>query len=542
MSHSDSSKASGSNANGTTARGTTVTRRNWLKITGAAGVTGLAGCTGDGSSNTDGTTTGGSDGVTTIEYWRWPHSTEPSNAGEDQIVKLFNEGPGAEKGIKVKQVKNPFGDHRTKVKTAIGSDSAPDIAWTFLDRYYETAGKDRSTIEEEAPYVYMDNYVSDDWVGDFYDKPVSQQQAKFGGLVAPPFISGLSPGLMYLNVDAWKEAGLGEIPSGTWSWQEYLDAVEAMHGVKVNGSTVNGTGIGLKDANTTEWNNFLGTTSPTAGSLIGNGYQREDDKYVLTTASDPELETWNNLFGKPIENGWTNNPMAYDFIEMQEPFVNGQIGLLHHATYSRVEFGEQADFDWAIIPYPTKGGNGNYSVYTAGIGVLITMTAFKKEVGGNPEAAAEFIKFRNNARNQYRWFNTSSQSVPNEGAYKLMNEEGVSDFVKQTGGKKIMDRIDGAMKEYDSVKEAIKKRYPDIKTTEGGAPVTTSPTGIASGRVGETMGGALQRLAQNNNQNPKKEIVNAEIKWGELIKRSDSAKLAESSSGYNKPDPKAGPI
>lgn len=519
-----------------------VSRRNWMQLAGAASVAALAGCTSMGGNKTNGAAAGGKDGVTTIEYWRWPHSTEPSNNGEDQIVKLFNEGPGAKKGIRVKQVKNPFGDHRTKVKTAIGSNSAPDVAWTFLERYYETAGKDRSTIEEEAPYVYIDNHVSDDWIGDFYDKPISRQQAKFGGIVAPPFISGLSPGLMYLNVDAWKKAGLGKIPSGTWSWQEYLKAVKAMHGVKVNGSTVNGTGIGLKDANTTEWNNFLGPTSTVAGSLIGNGYQRKDGKYVLTTGSDPEIETWNNLFGKPIKNGWTNNPMAYDFIEMQEPFVNGQIGLLHHATYSRVEFGQSADFEWAIVPYPTKNGNENYSVNSAGVGDIISMTAFKEEVGARPEAAAEFVKFRNNAQNQYRWFNTSSQAVPNESAYKLMNEDGVSDFVKKTGGKKIMDRIDKAMKEYGPVRKAIKKRYPNIKTTAGGEPVTTTPTGIASGRVGETMGGALQRLAQNNNKNPKEEIVNAEVKWGELIKRSDSGKFAESSRGHNKPEPKAGPL
>ncbi|MFC7130729.1 ABC transporter substrate-binding protein [Haloferax chudinovii] len=551
MSDSNSNGTGDSGAGSSGSRGTTrLTRRNWIRTAGAAGIAGLAGCTGGGSgndgggtdSNGDGTTTGGSDDVTTIEIWRWPHSTEPSNTGEDEIVELFNEGPGAEQGIHVEQVKNPFGDHQTKVKTAIGSKSAPDIAWTFTQQYYDFAGKDRSTIEEEAPYVYIDDYVSDDWLGDFYEKELSNQRTKFGGVVGAPFISGLQPGLLYLNVDAWEAAGLGEVPTDSWSYEEYLEAVEAIHGVEANGSMVNGVGIGLKDATGSEWSNFPGTIGVTAGSLIGNGYQRQDDKYVLTMASDPELEAWNEMFGKPLANGWTNNPLSYDYLETQEPFIGGQIGLLHHATFSRVQFGQEADFNWEIVPYPTKGGNENYSVFSAGAGVLVTMTAFKEEVGGNPEAAAEFIKFRNNARNQYRWFNTSSQAIPNKGSYELMNSEGVSDFVEQTGGKDIMARADAAYSEYQSVREAIKSRYPDIKTTSGGAPVTDVPSGIASGRVGEALGGMLQRLAQNGNSNPQEAFTQAEGQWADLIVQADDTEFAEESRGYNKPEPKAGPI
>ena len=521
-------------------------------MAGVAGVTALAGCEGDGGGGGDGqdggTGSGGSTGTggggtTTIEFWRWPHSTEPSNTGEDEIVQAFNEGPGAEKGIKVEQVKNPFGDHRTKVKTAIGSDNAPDVAWTFTDQYYDTAGKDRSTIEAEAPYVYIDDYVGDDWLGNFYEQELAPQRSKYGGVVGAPFISGLTPGLMYVNVDAWEAAGLGDLPSGSWSWQEYLEAVEAIHGTDVNGTTVNGAGIGLKDAHTTEWQNYVGDVGSTTGSLIGNGYQRQDDKYVLTMASTPELEAWNHFWGTPIEEGWTNNPMAYDFLETQEPFAAGQIGLLKHTTYSRVQFGQEAEINWDIIPFPTKGGNSNYSLYEAGLGgLIISFTAFKEEVGGNPEAAAEFIKFRNNARNQYEWFNVSSQSVPNQGSYELMESEGVSDFVKQTGGKELMDRIDESYRNFQAVRDAVTSRYPDIKTTETGAPVRNVPTGIASGRVGETVGGMLQTFAQNGNSNPEQAFTDAETKWADLIRQSDDAQIAEDSVGWNKPEPQTGPL
>lgn len=119
--------------------GRSITQRNWLQITGASSISVLAGCMGGG--NGDGT----------IEYWRWPHSTEPSNTGEDEIVKAFNDGPGAEQGIEVRQVTNPFGDHNQALRTAIGGGDAPALAWTQPANLYDYTDKDRSTIEENAP-------------------------------------------------------------------------------------------------------------------------------------------------------------------------------------------------------------------------------------------------------------------------------------------------------------------------------------------------------------------------------------------------------
>lgn len=546
-----------------------MTRRRWIRATGAAGVAALAGCGGGGSETTapgdgadggdgsdggdggdgddggTGTTVGSPSGdVTTIEYWRWPHSTEPSNTGEDEIVEAFNDGPGAEQGIQVEQVTNPFGDHGQAVRTAIGSDDAPDVAWTFTRQYFDPVGNDRSTIESEAPYAYIDNYVDDGVFDQFYQPYMDIQESLFGGIVGLPFISGLSPGLMYVNVDAWDAAGLGDLPEGSWSWEEYQNAAEQIHGTEVNGTTVNGVGVGLSDAaSNQEWDSYLENASRTAGSLIGSGYQNSDGQTVLTIASDPEVEGWNALVGTPMENGWTNNPGAYEFLEMQDPFVSGQIGLLHHTTFSRVEFSDQADFEFDIIPYPTKNGEENYGLYTPDtVAAVILFTTFKEEVGANPEAAAEFIRFRNNARNQYNWFNTSSQVVPNQGAYEIMQDEGVSDFVEQTRGLDVQQRVNQAMEDFAAMQEAIVNRYPDVATNEAGNPITSVPKNVASGRVHEAMGGALQRLAQNNNSDPQAQLTQAEEQWAQHIQNSEDNAIDESSIGYNQPEPQAGPL
>ncbi|WP_187367369.1 extracellular solute-binding protein [Haloferax sp. KTX1] len=532
-----------------TKTGRRVTRRNWIQMAGATGVAALAGCSGggdggNGGSNDgsgDGATAGGDGGMTTIEYWRWPHSTEPSNTGEDEIVQAFNEGPGAEQNIRVEQVTNPFNDHNQALRTAIGGNDAPAIAWTFPAQLYDYSGKDRSTIEENAPFAFVDQYMEDSFRNQFWQPFWDWQESRFGGLVGVPFISAIQPGLMYVNVDAWEAAGLGELPQDSWSYEEYLNAAEQIDGTEVNGTSVNGVGVGLGDAvSAAQWDAYLEQLSRTAGSLIGSGYLNEDDEYTLTLASDPEVEAWNTFCGIPIANGWTNNPGAYTRDGIQDPFSAGQIGLLPHATFSRVEF-SQADVNFEIIPFPTKDGNDNMPVYGAG-GWEVMFSAFSENVGGQPEEAWEFIKFRNNARNQYNWFNTSSQTVPNQEAYQIMQDEGVSDFVESSGGLDVMDRTNEAMNQYAAQQEAIKSRYPDIKVTEAGSPVTTAPKLVGSGRVHEAVGGALQRLNQNGNQNVEQIFTDAENTWADLIADSDDAAFAESSRGYNNPTPGASPL
>jgi len=530
-----------------------VTRRNWIQMATAGGIAALAGCSGDGGDGGDGGGDGGDGGdgatngdtgqMTTIEYWRWPHSTEPSNTGEDEIVQAFNEdGPGAEQNIRVEQVKNPFGDHNQALRTAIGGGDAPEVAWSFPAQLYDYSGKSRSDAEENAPFVFVDEYFGDEYRNQFYEPFWNWQEQRFGGLVGVPFISGLSPGLMYVNVDAWNEAGLGDLPEGSWSYEEYLSAVEQIDGTEVNGTTVNGAGVGLSDAvSNTEWQQHIGALSRTAGSLVGNGYLNQDDEYVLTTASSPELEAWNGIIGRPMANGWTNNPGAYEYVELQDPFSAGQIGLLHHTTFSRVEFSERTDFEFAIIPYPTKNGESNFGVYEGG-GFDVTFNAFRESVGGNPEPAMEFIKFRNNARNQYKWFNTSSQTVPNQQAYQLMQDEGVSDFVEASRGLSVMDRVNEALQQYQSQQDAIKNRHPDVQTTEAGSPVLSMPIALGSGRVHDIIGGGLQQLAQNDNSNPREVLTDMEDRWSQLIADSDDVSLNQDSVGFDKPESQAGPL
>lgn len=504
----------------------------------------LAGCMGGSSQNTNGSGNTNDSGVTTIEYWRWPHSTEPSNKAEREIIKEFNEGPGKKQGIKVTEVTSPYGNYGTKLKTAIGGGAAPALGWGFSLQLFDPTGKSRSKIAKNAPFVMLDDYLTEEYRNQFYDPFFRWQAINFKGPVGVPFIGGLSPGLMYVNVDAWNAAGLGELPSGTWSYEAFHNALKQLQGTNVNGTAIDALGVGLKDASSNaEWDTYT-PLSRTHGNIIGTGYKNANNEYVMGVAKDSMAKGWQDYAGTPIHNGWTNNPMSKEFLELQEPFIQGQFALMHHASFTRAQVGPEADFEWDVIPYPTKDGK-DFWIYGGGGGANVNFHAFKEEVGGNPDAAWEFIKFRNNAQNQYQWFNTSSQCVPNEKSYQLMKEEGVSDFVKTTRGFKAMTRQDTALNQQSKIRQVRQERYPDMKkrTLNDRTVLSRSmPISVGSGRVHQTMGGTLQRLALTESADPKQQFTEAEKQWAGLIRTAQNLKVSPPSIGYNKPTPKGGPI
>lgn len=525
-----------------------ISRRKWLKVAGAGSIAAISGCGGDGDADGDGTTddsdgdagttVGDSTSVTTIEYWRWPHSTDPSNEGEDAIVESFNEGPGAEMGIEVTQETTPFNNYMQNLTTAIGGGDAPAVGWGYPLQLYDHTGRSRSEIEENAPWVYLDDYIEDAYRDQFYERHWRWQEVRYNGVVGIPYIGGVTPGLFYINVDAWNEAGLGDLPTDGWSWDEFHDAARAM---AESGAVANPVGIGLSDVvSNTEWQNQL-PIARTHGNIIDYGFQNTQDEYVMSLAKDSMAGMWDDYYGTPIENGWSTNPLGFQFLDLQEQFVGGEIGMMHHSTFSRAGIAGNTDFEWALVPYPTEGGEDYWVHAMSGFSVLFH--AYKEEVGGDPDPAWEFIKYRNNARNQYEWFNLSGQAVPNEQAYQLMEEEGVSDFVDESNAMYVMDAQAEAQQQSETLREARIDRF-DIKQTEvAGRTVlqTDVPQSVGSGRVHEEVGNALQRLAQGD-ADTQEEFTSAEEGWAQLIDDNSEASVDPDSIGYNMPTPQPGPL
>jgi hypothetical protein len=125
----------------------------------------------------------------------------------------------------------------------------------------------------------------------------------------------------------------------------------------------------------------------------------------------------------------------------------------------------------------------------------------------------------------------------------MMKEQGVSDFVEQSAGLALMDRVAEAAETDSALREAFVNRFPSMKTQEvGGVTITEDsvPRQIGSGRLHDQVGGLAQRMVQQD-VSLREELIANERKWAELLQREDLG-VAENSIGFNTPDPKLGPL
>lgn len=507
-------------------------RRSMIKTIGTGGIAALTGCLDDlgsdtspsGSDTTTGTTR---NGETTIEYWRWQHSSDVKENLENKFVEEFNK---KDNGVTVKQVTAPSANYSTKLKTAIGGKSAPAVGWKLnISSLYSPVGKSRKEIENNAPYAYLDSYLDDSFVNQFWDPYWTSMFSDFKGIVGVPFIGEMSPGLVYVNRDAWDKAGLGELPSETWSYEEFHQSIEAINGTKVGGSEVNGLAVGLKDAARTWW--IHERKSKTAGKIIGEGFQNKSGSYEVTLADDKMTEAWDAWYTTPVENGWTTEPLSYGISSLVQPFYQGNIGLMPSEIWARVPIASNAEFNWDIVPYPTK----NEEDFWLREGSAIPMTAFKEELGGNPEAAAKFLQFRNNAENQFRFFNKTGTAVPNQEAFKMAQNESLSDTVKDTKAMVVMEQMNAAYEGMKDYPQKVKNRYPSVKSrqTRGETVVSQGmPIGAAGGKLTQSFKTQLQRSVKN--KATKAAFTDIEKEWQTALNGAGPT-VAEDSIGYNSP-------
>lgn len=507
-------------------------RRTYLKAAGTGSIALLAGCGGDGGGDggdggTQGTSGDGEEAV--IEYWRWPHSTQASNDAENAIVEDFNE---LDNGIRVEQVRTPFQDFQTKLKSAIGSNNAPAVGWNLWPHnQYEATGQSREEIENNAPYLLVEDMLDDSFIDQFWETMWVRQFSQFKGIATVPFVGGIDPGFLYVNVDIWNEAGLGDLPQDSWNFEGFHNAIKAM-----SETGTPGIGFGFKDLTSQErWVEYM-VNGRMFGKLIDEGFQNEGDKYVFTVADSAMRDAWDAWFQTPIDNEWAQDPFAYTLHESLKQFYNGQHAMGSHPSWGRAGIADNADFEWNILPYPTRKGNDYWLRDASGAG----MSAFKEEVGGNPEAAVEFMQFRTKAESAFKFFNVSGQAVPNKKAYQMMKdrEDELSDFVKETKAMRVMEAMNSAFEKLKDLGGRRKERYPSIKTFEARGSTLVEqgiPRGAGGGQLQQQTGNMMERIARGQ-VGTEEGFTQMEQQWQQVLS-GDGYTVNEDSVGFNKPQP-----
>ena len=271
-----------------------------------------------------------------------------------------------------------------------------------------------------------------------------------GGLYGIPF-----DGLNYfiaINMDAWSEAGLGELPT-SWTWDEYLEACRKMTKEGVYG----GSDYHLVDAFEFAVRQQLGTDM----------YFGEDG--LTNFLSDP---TWKTVIERKIiaeneEKVW-KSLVEYngDGSKSQNLFFQGEIASFVTCNIWRfaVDYENYPhDFQIGFAPYPTQ--NAGDTAYLAGPSYYAFACITKS--CKNVDAAWAFVNFMTMEGNKYllpaghlpTWRGTDLGSAidlifnSNEEAAKVVDVESFKRVVLNINGASYLDTV--TYPEFNSIEKEV---------------------------------------------------------------------------------------
>ena len=164
---------------------TPTSRRRVIKVAGATGIAGLAGCASD-----SGTSTGGSGGTTTLQYW----TLFAGGDGEAMkgLVDQFNE---EHDDIQIQRQRQPFDEYYDKLFTSMTGGDAPDLAVFHTPE-----------IQRFSDALLPLGGMVSDGTSDAYVDSIWEETEFDGDRLALPLDT--HPNGLYYNKDIFRDAGL----------------------------------------------------------------------------------------------------------------------------------------------------------------------------------------------------------------------------------------------------------------------------------------------------------------------------------------------
>lgn len=249
-------------------------------------------------------------------------------------------------GVEVEIAQYPStADFWTQLPGQIAAGTAPDII--------------ASTNEGHMSYIVDGQFLPLDSYGNDVSGNVANAIDAWtyeGQLYAYPTTS--APGVFAVNMDMWKAAGLGELPT---TWDEVYEAAKVLTKDDVKGLCID---MGVNPYHVTQYVNSY-------GGGWGGG----------STINSKENVAAMDLILKMYAEGLVANPKDYGHSWDGETFAFGKAAMTTAGAWYVGFMAESApDVNYAIIPMPGGNGNQGCSLHVTGVSVLSGTK--------NPEAAA----------------------------------------------------------------------------------------------------------------------------------------------------------
>lgn len=323
---------------------------------------GMAGCSGGGKSE------GGSSGdKIKISLWHiWPEGNGgTADCFQETLTAMKEKFPDVE--FEVDAVADSGDAYKTKIKTAIAGNEAPDIFYTW-------GGGFSQNFIDAGKVLCLDDYVS----GETKEKLIEGTTNYFtygDKLYGLP--TRINLGLLYCNKKLFEEAGL-DYPE---TYEELMEAVKAFREKGITPMCV-----GAKDTWTAAM--YLnGLTARMAGTEYTNKVLNKEE-----TIDTPEMTKSVELFQNLIREGaFEDGAIALSKDESQTAFLSGKIPMYIHGSWlcSNI-FDSDVKDDIVVRNFPlVEGGKGTETEFLGGADQTFMINSNTK----NPEKVVEVYQF-----------------------------------------------------------------------------------------------------------------------------------------------------
>lgn len=344
----------------------------------AMAATALAGCgsgeTAEPNAETGGTTADEADAgaeaddgeVVELEFWAW-WSSEARKPYIEQMVQDFND---SQNKYHVTYVDIPWGDIFTKNIAQIAAGNPCDIMANSLNEVRFRAS--------EGQVESLDEYVTDDVKGSFYEQYIEACTGDDGSLYALPF--SVDTRVIYYNKQHFEEAGIN--PEDIKTWDDLAEAAYKLDVKEGDKYTRVGFMPGLGNGGIATW---------LINANQGTCWYTEDGGTVMPTVNSEVNKEGFKWFRDMIDHYGQDTYNEYEAAfksGMADPFASGTMSMLVQTSAYTSSLAQTApDLEVGVMLLPEfKEGNGNTA---DGDGFVLEIPKGAK----CPEGSYEFIKF-----------------------------------------------------------------------------------------------------------------------------------------------------
>ncbi|RIJ77284.1 sugar ABC transporter substrate-binding protein [Nakamurella silvestris] len=399
--------------------GSGTSRRNFLKYSSIAGLAGAglfttAACgtaqqqqTGAGPSTTAPSAPSGlynaEDAKAMLAKLEWPTTAIPEPT-EPVTITIASTWPASllerqgqfdeffmsrHPNIKIVTEVTPFADYLQKYLTQMAGGSAPDImvvTYGWVQQFLRAGW-----------FLPLDDYIAKqtDFDIDDFTKPALTFYQNDGKLYSIPYDCG--PLMLFYNKEIFAKGG---VPAPTADWT--LDDLKAA-GLKLTSGSGRDKIFGLNGVPYPD-----GFFSANYLAPFGGRYLNDDETSCLLgeQAAIDAAKWWMDPF---LNNGMM--PTDADSKALgADAFTLGRAAMAIQGTWAASGLIEQAEFDWAIAPYPK--GPKRHTTAAAGSGYSITKQC------QNPDAAWIYLnEYLSSAGQQFMWASTGLGSPSRASAW-----------------------------------------------------------------------------------------------------------------------------